>query len=103
MVVSHFGTKVHILHQLKSTMAAFNSEFLPQAKLFLLLALMRSRSQKINRVKYRFWVSEIFKCRHKFGAYNTLVQAMHLHDREYFYRYDLTNLMLLFIVTVYAV
>ena len=71
-VVSHFAGKVHILHHLKSKMAAFNSEFIPQAKLFILLALMRSRSQKINWGKHRFWVREIFKYRQKFGAYHTL-------------------------------
>ena len=49
-------------------MAAINREFLLQANLFLLIALMRSRSRKIKRKKHRFWVREIFKLRKKLGV-----------------------------------
>ena len=43
--------------------------------------------QCVNR-KHRFWVREMFTNREEIGTFNTMVQELRLHDREFFYRYS---------------
>ena len=62
-------------------MAEADREFLLLAYSFMQLGLTKQ-----NKRKHRFWVRKILQQRQTYGLYHTLVQEIHLQDREYFYR-----------------
>ena len=51
-----------------------------------MVLLMRRRTIAKNKYKKRFWVRRIFQERKQKGEYHLLLQDLHLHDHEYFFK-----------------
>eukprot|EP00794_Sanderia_malayensis_P014938 gene14938-16478_t len=70
--------------------ATLNQRLLLQAKLLLIVALLRRKRKLLWKKQYRrkrIWVREIFQERESKGQFHTLLQELRLHDREYYFRY----------------
>ena len=55
--------------------------------LLLLVLSRRSRAREKRAKGRRFWVRAIFRQRHRYGCYHTLVQELRLGDREWHFKF----------------
>ena len=69
-------------------MAAFNMKYLLllKQKAILQTLYLRRISCKTTKKKRKYWVRKIYAKRQTKGEYHLLVQALKLHDQDYFFR-----------------